>query len=289
MIVLIVLIVMFLVIVVISRVLVKDIEVETIKSFKDYQELLEKYEVPEEHYKIVIAQSRVHAVHNCPAVIWKDGNMVKILLVKTNPVLSECEAEELLLISSQTYVDFKQYDGSEYPNWAAQSKEIKEMFLPYVEMSNTFGGLDYDRQIYWAGTICVYSKSLAEIFKMMGRPVKDYHMQIEHMDRMMEDGSLPEDMLKELRAELAAKKKAEEAGKNSQNSAAAKEMEKRLGDLERTMNALLENQNRQGEEAAKRVNELTARLLEDGRMEELKRSTQDLEYQEKLLNEYGLL
>ncbi len=281
-----VLILAYIVMVVLVRTMAGKEAVEELKTYKDYDEILKAFEVPEKHYKVVIAQSRVHAVYNCPAVIWKEEDMVKILLIKPVPKLTECEAEDFLFISSQVYMDFKQLDGSEYPDWAVQTPKVKEMFLPYVELSNSYGSLDYGRQIYWAGTICVYSRSLPQIFEMMGRPLSDYDMHIDNKKRMMEDGSIPEAMLAERRAELAARKAEEEKEQaRIQNNEA---MENRLDSLEKTLNELLANKSKEGV-TAQQINELTEKLLSEGRLEDLKKSTKDPAYQEQLLKEYGLL
>ena len=42
-----------------------------------YETLLKQYGVPENHTRIVIAQSKVYNLYNCPAVAWIDGEVVK--------------------------------------------------------------------------------------------------------------------------------------------------------------------------------------------------------------------
>lgn len=257
-----------------------------ITTLEDYEEMLASYGVPKDYYKIVVAQSRMHAIYNCPAAIWKEEEMVKMLIIKRNPVLVEYEAEDFLFVASQAYVNFHQFDGTEFPDWAEQPKIIKEMFLPYVELTEECGGLDYKKQIYWAGTICVYSKSLHEIFEMMGHPLKDYHLNIDNKKCMLSDGSIPEDLLKEKR-DYDAKVKAEKEAAEQQKSAETEEMSSRLESLERTLEQLVQNQN-SAQITADQINQLTVKLLEEGRMEELKKATADPEYQKKLVKEYGL-
>ncbi len=161
----------------------------------DFQTILKKFNVPEEYYKIVISQARTYNVVNCPAVIWKDEEKIKVLVLKSQPFVAEEEWEDFLYISSSPFVNFRQFDGTEFPDWAKQTQEIKDLFLPYVEMTIAPGGIDRTRQQYWAGTICVYAPSLAEIFKMMGKPLSEYQITVDYPKRMREDGSIPADML----------------------------------------------------------------------------------------------
>lgn len=42
-------------------------------------------------------------------------------------------------------------------------------------------------------------------------------------------------------------------------------------------------------QAEKRINRLMQRLIQDNRMDDIKRSVNDREYQEKLLEEYGIV
>lgn len=179
----------------------------------DFQTILEKFEVPEEHYLIVISQARTYQVVNCPAVIWKAGETVKVLVLKAQPFVAEEELEDFLYISSSPFVNFRQFDGTEFPNWASQTKEIKELFLPYVEMTAAPGGIDRTRQQYWAGTICVYAPSLAQILKMMDRPLADYEITVDNIPRMREDGSIPDELLAQYDREKQAA--AGETGKHA--------------------------------------------------------------------------
>ena len=197
---------------------------ETVAISKDdnFQTILKKFNVPEEHYKIVISQARTYSVVNCPAVIWKAEDKIKVLVLKSQPFVAEEEWEDFLYITSSPFVNFKQYDGTEFPDWASQKKEIKELFLPYVEMTISPGGIDRTRQQYWAGTICVYAPSLAEIFKMLGKPLSDYQIVVDNPKRMREDGSIPADMLAQHDAEKkAAQEEAEAAEKAAAPDTAA--------------------------------------------------------------------
>ncbi len=245
----------------------------------DYETILKKFEVPKEHYQVVIAQSRVYSLNNCPAVLWIEEDKVKALLFRSQPVLVEEELEDFHYIASSPYVNFKQFDGSYFPDWAAQSQEMKERFLPYVEMSVACGGIDYDRQTYWAGTMCVYSKSLAEIFRMIGKPLSSYEMRIDNMKRMRKDGSFPPEMLDEWDAERKAASKEANASKADGSEASSKDMEAVWEAIRR-----LESKNSE-EVCAEDINKLNAYLLKEKRYEDLERSTKDKEFQKELLKE----
>lgn len=242
----------------------------------DFQTILKKFNVPEEYTKIVISQSRNYSVVNCPAVIWKTEDKVKVLVLKSQPFISEEEIEDFAYIASSPFVNFKQFDGTEFPDWAGQTQEIKDLFLPYVEMTAAPGGIDRTRQQYWAGTICVYAPSLAEIFKMMGKPLSHYEITVDNPKRMREDGSIPPEMLAQRDAE---KKAAAEAAEAAERGASAKEMDAVWEAIKR-----LENQNKE-EISAEDVNRLNAYLISEKRFDDLERSTQDKEFQKELLKE----
>ena len=242
----------------------------------DFQTILKKFNVPEEHYKIVISQARTYNVVNCPAVIWRDEEKVKVLVLKAQPFVAEEEWEDFMYISSSPFVNFKQFDGTEFPDWAKQSQEIKDLFLPYVEMTVAPGGIDRTRQQYWAGTICVYAPSLAEIFKMMGKPLSDYQITVDNVMRMREDGSIPAEMLAQRDAE---KKAAAEEAENASKTTSDKDMDAVWEAIRR-----LENQNK-AEISAEDINKLNAYLISEKRFEDLERSTKDPEFQKELLKE----
>lgn len=242
----------------------------------DFQAILKKFDVPEEYTKIVISQARTYNVVNCPAVIWKAEDKLKVLVLKSQPFLAEEELEDFRYITSSPFVNFRQFDGSEFPDWAGQTEEIKKLFLPYVEMTSAPGGIDRTRQQYWAGTICMYAPSLAEFFKMMGKPLSEYEFSIENVKRMREDGSIPENLLSQRDAE---KKAAAEAAMAAEAGASSKEMDAVWEAIKR-----LENQNKE-EISAEDVNKLNAYLISEKRFEDLERSTQDKEFQKKLLKE----
>ena len=111
----------------------------------DFQTILKKFNVPEEHYKIVISQARTYNVVNCPAVIWKTEEKIKVLVLKTQPFVAEEEWEDFMFVSSSPFVNFRQFDGTEFPDWAKQTQEIKDLFLPYVEMTLAPGGIEIGR------------------------------------------------------------------------------------------------------------------------------------------------
>ena len=203
----------------------------------DFQTILKKFNVPEEHYKIVISQARTYNVVNCPAVIWKTEEKIKVLVLKTQPFVAEEEWEDFMFVSSSPFVNFRQFDGTEFPDWAKQTQEIKDLFLPYVEMTLAPGGIDRTRQQYWAGTICVYAPSLAEIFKMMDKPLSDYQLTVENPKRMREDGSIPENMLAQYREE---KRLAAEAAETAEKAEVSKDMDALWEAIKR-----LENENKQ--------------------------------------------
>ena len=247
-----------------------------VSKYDDFQTILEKFDVPEEYYKIVISQARTYNVVNCPAVIWKESEKVKVLVLKPQPFVAEEEWEDFLYITSSPFVNFRQFDGTEFPDWAVQSKEIKDLFLPYVEMTVAPGGIDRTRQQYWAGTICIYAPSLAEIFKMMDRPLSDYEITVENVNRMKEDGSIPADMLAQRQAE---KKAAAEETQSSEKAASSKDMDAVWEAIRR-----LENQNKENI-SAEDINQLNAYLISEKRFEDLERSTTDKEFQKELLKE----
>lgn len=165
------------------------------KQKEAYEALLEKYEVPEEHYRIVIGQSKVFGVNNCPAVVWRDGDMVKTLVLGTRPILASDELEDFLFIASHPYIDFKRFDGTEYPDWAVQSAYVKNLFLPFAEVSDSYGGIDRKKQMYWIGTICLYAPSLAQMLRMLGKPLTEYAIRVDNRELMKSDGSIPEELL----------------------------------------------------------------------------------------------
>ena len=242
----------------------------------DFQAILKKFNVPDNYYKIVISQARTYNVVNCPAVIWKAEDKLKVLVLKTQPFLAEEEIEDFKYIVSSPFVNFRQFDGSEFPDWAAQTQEIKNLFLPYVEMTAAPGGIDRTRQQYWAGTICVYAPSLAEIFKLMGNPLSDYEITVDNPKRMKEDGSIPAEMLAQREAE---KKAAAEEAASAEKAASVKDMDAVWEAIRR-----LENQNKE-DVSAEEINKLNAYLISQKRFDDLERSTKDKEFQKELLKE----
>ena len=242
----------------------------------NFQSILKKFDVPDDYYKIVISQSRNYSVVNCPAVIWKTEEKVKVLVLKAQPFLAEEEIEDFTYIASSPFVNFRQFDGTEFPDWAAQTEEVKNLFLPYIEMTAAPGGIDRTRQQYWAGTICVYAPSLAEIFKMFGKPLSAYQITIENPKRMREDGSIPADML----AERDAEKKA------MAEAAAAAEAGTSSKDMEAVWEAIRRLEGKNSEDvSAEDINKLNAYLIAEKRFEDLERSTKDKEFQKELLKE----
>lgn len=249
--------------------------IDILKS-DDFETILAKFDVPKDHYKVVIAQSRIYAANNCPAVLWKDESKIKVLLLRAQPVLTEEDIEDFQYITSSPYVNFRQFDGTYFPDWAAQSKEIKELFLPYIEMGVACGGIDYDRQTYWAGTMCVYSKSLAEILRMLDKPLSYYEIRVDNVKRMKEDGSIPPEMLAEREAEKRAAAKEAAA---AEQAASSKDMDAVWEAIKR-----LESKSRE-EISTEEINKLNAYLLAEKRYEDLERSTKDKDFQKELLKE----
>lgn len=243
----------------------------------DFQAILKKFSVPEESYKIVISQARTYNVVNCPAVIWKENDKIKILVLKTQPFVAEEEWEDFLYITSSPFVNFRQFDGTEFPDWARQTSEIKELFLPFVEMTVAPGGIDRTRQQYWAGTICVYAPSLAQILTMMGKPLSDYEITVDDPRRMREDGSIPADLL----AEYDAAKKAAAEAADAQTGSSSNDMDAVWEAIRR-----LENQNKE-EISTEKINRLNAYLIREKRFDDLERSTKDPEFQKELLKEFA--
>lgn len=247
---------------------------------RNYEEILAKNNVPENHYKIVVGQSKVYNMYNCPAVIWKEENMVKTLYLRANsaPLLAQQEEEDYLFLASQPYVDFLRFDGSEYPDWAVQPKYIKELFLPYVNNSVSKGGIDYDKNMYWIGTTCVYAASMAEIFKMLGRPLKDFENMVQNKKVMAKDGSIPEDMLEEYRKHKASLKEPSDllTPEEKRNSSSIAEMEKAI--------QFIRDSERKSTEDT--INALYAKLLAEKRFDALEKATQDADFRNQLFEEY---
>ena len=242
----------------------------------DFQTILKLFEVPEDHYKIVIAQSRNYNVLNCPAVIWKDEEKVKVLVLKAQPTVYEEEWEDFLFVSSSPYVNFIQFDGTEFPDWARHTQEIKDLFLPYAEVTVTPGGIDRTRQQYWAGTICVYAPSLANIFKMMDLPLSSYKITVDSVKRMREDGSIPSDLL----AQRDAEKKAEKEIVENSSANTSNEMAAVWAAIKQ-----LEKQN-MSELSAEEINQLNAYLISQKRFDDLEKSTTNKDFQKELLKEF---
>ena len=250
------------------------------KQKKEYEEILAVNKVPENHYKIVVGQSKVYNMYNCPAVVWKEDKTVKTLYFRANkkPILAAQEEEDYMFLASQPYVDFLRFDGTEYPDWAIQPEYIKQMFMPYVNSSISKGGIDYNKNMYWIGTTCVYAASMAEMFKMLGHPLSDYTNMVDNKKEMARDGSIPEDMLEEYRREKAAKKEASEFLKEEE-----KQDKEAVDGMEKAIQVIRDSERKSAEEA---INTLYAKLLADKRFEDLERATKDEEFRKKLFEEY---
>ena len=252
------------------------------KQKKAYEEVLQINQVPEEHYKIVVGQSKVYNIYNCPAVVWKEENIVKTLYLRANakPILAEQEVEDYMFLASQPYVDFLRYDGTEYPDWAVQPDYVKDLFMPYVNSSISKGGIDYKKNMYWIGTTCVYAASMAEMFKMLGRPLIEFTNMVDNKKEMAKDGSIPEDMLEEYRKEIASKKEASEFLKVED-----KKDKESIDGMEKAIQVIRDTERKSAEEA---INSLYAKLLADKRFEDLEKATKDEEFRKKLFEEYGM-
>lgn len=250
------------------------------KQKREYEETLSINHVPENHYKIVVGQSKVYNIYNCPAVVWKEGKTVKTLYLRANtkPILAEQEEEDYLFLASQPYVDFLRFDGTEYPDWAVQPEYIKELFYPYVNSSVSKGGIDYQKNMYWIGTTCVYAASLAEILKMLGHPLKEYTNMVDNKKEMAKDGSIPEEMLEEYRREMAVKKEASALQKEEEKTKA-----EAVEDMEKAIRNIRDSERKSAEEA---INGLYAKLLAEKRFEDLEKATKDEVFRQKLFEEY---
>lgn len=252
---------------------------------REYEETLEKYQVPREHYEIVVGQSKVYNIYNCPAVIWKEGEQVKTLFLRAvgKPILDVREEADYLFLASQPYIDFLRFDGTEYPDWAVQPAYLKEKYLPYVDLSTSKGGIDYKRNMYWAGIICVYPTSMAQVFKMLNRPLADFDNKVENKKLMATDGSLPQDMLEEWRKTKEGRKVAAAAFLSQEDKKDSGMVE----GMEKAIQTIRDTERKAGEDA---INALYASLLAEKRFEDLERATQDEEYRRGLLEEFkGML
>jgi hypothetical protein len=248
-----------------------------------YEALLKQYGVPENHTRIVIAQSKVYNLYNCPAVAWIENEIVKTLIFRLNPIVVDNELEDFMFLSSQPLVDFKRYDGSEYPDWARQSAYVKQLFYPLVEDTNSKGGIDYKKQMYWIGTMCVYAPTLHAFFEMIGRPLKDYDIKVERIDRMKTDGSIPVDLLE---AHHEYKKEKKEAKEEKQ----VVDMNTAMQNLEQALKMVSEAKQQVKEESSMndKMNLLIQKMIAEGATEELLRSTTDKKYQKELFEKYNI-
>ena len=258
----------------------KPTEDQLEKQKRDYEEILAVNNVPENHYKIVVGQSKMYNIYNCPAIVWKEENMIKTLYLRANakPILASQEEEDYLFLAAGPYVDFLRFDGTEYPDWAVQPEYIKQMFMPYVNSSISKGGIDYNKNMYWIGTTCVYAASMAEMFKMLGRPLRDYTNMVDNKKEMAKDGSIPEDMLEEYRKEMAAKKEASEFLKEEE-----KQDKAAMDGMEKAIQVIRESERKSAQEE---INSLYAKLLADKRFDDLEKATKDEEFRNQLLEEY---
>ena len=129
------------------------------KQKREYEEILQVNQVPENHYKIVVGQSKVYNIYNCPAIVWKEDGKVKTLYLRANakPILAEQEEEDYMFLASQPYVDFLRFDGTEYPDWAVQPEYIKQMFMPYV---NSRKASVYEEEYYTTTTNFWYQEEI---------------------------------------------------------------------------------------------------------------------------------
>ena len=252
------------------------------KQKRDYEETLKLNNVPEEHCKIVVGQSKMYNIYNCPAIVWKEEGKVKTLYLRANakPILAEQEEEDYMFLASQPYVDFLRFDGTEYPDWAVQPEYIKGLFRPYVNSSVSKGGIDYNKNMYWIGTTCVYAASMAEMFKLLGHPLSAYTNMVDNKKEMAKDGSVPEDMLEAYRKEVASKKEASEFLKEED-----KKDKESIDGMEKAIQVIRDTERKSAEEA---INTLYAKLLADKRFEDLEKATKDEEFRKKLFEEYGV-
>lgn len=250
------------------------------KQKREYEEILAVNNVPENHYKIVVGQSKMYNIYNCPAIVWKEENMIKTLYLRANakPIMAQQEEEDYLFLASQPYVDFLRFDGTEYPDWAVQPEYIKELFMPYVNSSVSKGGINYNKNMYWIGTTCVYAASMAEMFKMLGRPLSDYTNMVDNKKEMAKDGSIPEDMLEAYRKESAEKKKIAEFLKEEE-----KQDKEAFDGMEKAIQVIRESERKSAQDE---INALYARLLADKRFDDLEKATKDEEFRNQLLAEY---
>lgn len=257
----------------------KPTEEKIEKQKKDYEEILAVNNVPDDHIKIVVGQSKTYNIYNCPAVVWKEEGKIKTLYLRANgkPILAEQEEEDYMFLASGPYVDFLRFDGTEYPDWAVQPEYVKELFMPFVNSSVSKGGIDYNKNMYWIGTTCVYANSMAEMFKLLGHPLSAYTNMVDNKKEMAKDGSIPEDMLEEYRKEMAAKKEATEFLKVED-----KEDKESVEGMEKAIQMIRESERKSAQEA---INALYAKLLAQKRFEDLEKATKDEEYRQQLFEE----
>lgn len=250
------------------------------KQKREYEETLEVNKVPKKHYKIVVGQSKVYNIYNCPAIVWKEENLVKTLYLRANakPILAEQEEEDYMFLASQPYVDFLRYDGTEYPDWAVQPEYVKELFYPYVNSSISKGGIDYNKNMYWIGTTCVYAASMKVMFEMLGHPLKDYINMVDNKKEMARDGSIPEAMLEEYRKDKAAKKEASDLLKEEDRTDSNS-----VEGMEKAIQSIRDSERKSAEET---INALYAKLLAEKRFEDLEKATKDEAFRKKLFEEY---
>ena len=119
---------------------------------------------------------------------------------------------------------------------------------------------------------------MAEMFKMLGRPLRDYTNMVDNKKEMAKDGSIPEDMLEEYRKEMAAKKEASEFLKEEE-----KQDKEAMDGMEKAIQVIRESERKSAQDE---INSLYAKLLADKRFDDLEKATKDEEFRKQLLAEY---
>ena len=127
----------------------------------------------------------------------------------------------------------------------------------------------------------MYPTSMAEIFKMLKRPLADFDNKVDQKKLMATDGSLPEDMLEEWRKTKEGRKEAAAAFLKKEEKTDQSAVE----GMEKAIQLIRDTERKAGEEA---INALYAKLLSEKRFEDLEKATQDPEYRKKMLDEFGI-
>ena len=119
---------------------------------------------------------------------------------------------------------------------------------------------------------------MAQIFKMLGIPLKDFENMVQNKKVMAKDGSIPQEMLEEYQKYKASIKEASDflIDEEKKDTSA-------VADMEKAIQFIRESERKSTEDA---INALYAKLLAEKRFEDLEKATQDADFRNQLFQEY---